>query len=39
LPENTGSKSRFASRLNSAFKIAEGALKPEFEVASVNATL
>src|SRR5262249_59213698 len=38
LPENTGVKSRLASRLKSAFKIADGALNPEFEVGEVNAT-
>ena len=39
LPENTAVKSRSGSRLKSAFKIANGALYPEFEVGSVNATL
>ena len=31
-------KSRFASRLNSDFRMAEGALNPEFEVGEVKAT-
>ena len=32
LPENTGSKLRSGSKSKSPFRIADGALKPEFEV-------
>ena len=39
LPENTAWKSLPASSLNSLLSSAEGALKPEFDVSDVNASL
>ena len=39
LPENVGLKSLSAIKSNSPFKIADGALNPEFEVGEVNASV